>query len=109
MQIFFTDENLAVLCTQERVAKKQLGAPSAKYLRRRLADLAAAANPTELVAGRPHVLKGDRAGQMALNLHGGDRLCFRPLQDPPPATDDGGIDWVAVTDILIVSVGDYHD
>jgi toxin HigB-1 len=109
MRIFFMDENLEALCVQERVAKKRLGAPCAKRLKRRLADLAAAANPTELIAGRPHPLKGDRAGQMALNLHGGDRLCFRPLQEPPPVTDDGGIDWIAVTDILIVSVGDYHD
>jgi proteic killer suppression protein len=63
----------------------------------------------ELVAGRPHPLKGDRAGQLALDLAGGKRLVFEPIEDPIPQHQDGNIDWSKVTQVCIVFVGDYHD
>jgi len=88
---------------------RQLGDASARKLRTRLADLEGAANVTELVAGKPHPLKGDRAGQLALELHGGHRLVFEPSRQPPPERAAGGIDWQSVDDVTIVHVGDYHD
>ena len=63
----------------------------------------------ELVAGRPHPLKGDRAGQVALDLQGAKRLVFKPADDPIPYKDDGSIDWSKVTHVCIVFIGDYHD
>jgi len=88
---------------------QELGKASARKLRARLDDLVSAANVRELVAGRPHPLKGDRAGQFSLSLAGGRRLVFEPSQQPPPEWDDGGIDWVAVDDVTILYIGDYHD
>ncbi|MEH2065392.1 MAG: killer suppression protein HigA [Nostoc sp.] len=75
----------------------------------RLAILGAASCVTELFAGRPHPLKGDRAGEFAVDLEGGKRLVFKPDNDPIPLTEDGSIDWSNVTAVCIVFIGDYHD
>lgn len=108
MDILFATVDLERLCLEERRAKKELGGPCAKKLRTRLADLAAARNVTDLVAGHPHPLQGDRRGQFALRLHGGYRLVFEPAQLPAPL-HDGAIDWSQVTAVRIVFIGDYHD
>jgi proteic killer suppression protein len=109
MVILFETADLKQLCSEEREANRQLGRPCAKKLVTRLADLRAAQRVTDLVAGHPHPLKGDRAGQFALDLHGGKRLVFTPAHDPLPLKDDDSIDWSQVTSIRIVFIGDYHD
>jgi toxin HigB-1 len=109
MEITFGDRKLQNLCEQEKVAQRKLGANCAKKLKARLADLAAVSCVTELFAGRPHPLKGDRAGEFAVDLEGGTRLVFKPDNDPIPLTEDGSIDWSKVTAICIVFIGDYHD
>jgi len=109
MDIVFKTEALRTLCSSEREAKKQLGANSAKKLRTRLADLRAAARVSNLIAGRPHPLKGDRSNQFALDLHGGMRLVFESADVATPVTTDGAIDWQQVSALRIVFIGDYHD
>lgn len=109
MRVVYRDRALERLCTEEKVAQKELGKPCAKKLKRRLADLMAAESPTELLAGNPHPLKGERDGQFAVTLQGGKRLCFEPYHDPVPTKSDGGLDWGRVTAIMIVYIGDYHD
>lgn len=74
----------------------------------RLADLRAARVVTELVAGHPEPLSGDRRGQFSLRLDGGRRLVFEPT-DPVPRGDDKAIVWGKVTSVRIVFIGDYHD
>ena len=109
VDILFDTGALRTLCSSEREAKKQLGANSAKKLRTRLADLRAAARVGDLIAGRPHPLKGVRTGQFAVDLHGGMRLVFESAHVVPPLTPDGAIDWPQVTALRIVFIGDYHD
>ncbi|HHG90237.1 MAG TPA: killer suppression protein HigA [Devosia sp.] len=109
MEIDIPDDDIRVLCEQQRLAVRRLGPACARKLRNRLADLQAAAHVHELVAGRPHPLRGDRKGQFALDLHGGVRLVFEPNHNPVPRFADGGIDWAQVTQIIIVYIGDYHD
>ncbi len=109
MEITFSDGKLQKLCERQAVAQKQLGQVCARKLRSRLADLDAADSVQDLVAGRPHPLKGDRAGQFALDLQGANRLVFKPANDPIPYKDDGSIDWSKVTHVCIVLIGDYHD
>lgn len=109
VDILFKTETLRKLCSSEHDAKKQLGGDSAKKLRTRLADLRAVTRVSELIAGRPHPLKGDRSGQFALDLHGGRRLVFEPANVPKPLTTDGVTDWQQVTTVCIVFIGDYHD
>jgi toxin HigB-1 len=72
-EIRFKDRKLRELCEKQAVARKKLGEACAHKLRKRLADLEAAETVTDLVAGNPHPLKHDRAGQFALDLTGGQR------------------------------------
>ena len=108
MDIDFEDDDLARLCNDSRFADRRLGTNGAKRLRSRLADLEAANVVTELMAGSPHPLTGDRVGQFSLRLHRGHRLVFRPVHDPIPIRPDDGIDWSRVTAVTVVEIGDYH-
>ena len=109
MDIHFRDKKLRELCEKRAVAVKQLGDICARKLRARLDDLESAGNVTDLLAGSPHPLKGDRAGQFAVSLAGGWRLVFAPHHDPAPRHADGSIDWRQVTIVCIEFIGDYHD
>lgn len=109
MDVRYKDKKIRDLCEKRAVAEKKLGAASARKLGVRLLALEAAACVTDLVAGNPHPLKGDRLGQYALELAGGWRLVFAPVHDPCPTHLDGGIDWSQVTIISIEFIGDYHD
>ena len=109
MEIRFKNVKVRDLCEKRAVAEKKLGSPCARKLRTRLDDLDAADRVTDLSAGNPHPLKGDRVGQFALNLHGGWRLVFAPANDPNPRNDDGSVNWSQVTIICIEYIGDYHD
>ncbi|OYQ42429.1 killer suppression protein HigA [Rhodoferax sp. TH121] len=109
MEIRFKDKLLRELCEKKAVAVKKLGDVCARKLQTRLADIAAASRVSDLVAGKPHPLKGDRYGQFALELAGGWRLVFAPANEPIPRRDDASIDWSAVTIVCIEYIGDYHD
>lgn len=109
MEIRFRDKKVRLLCESRGAAVKKLGDACARKLRARLDDLEHAANVAELVAGNPHPLTGDRAGEYAVNLAGGWRLTFSPANDPVPRHADGGINWRAVTIVCIEFIGDYHD
>jgi toxin HigB-1 len=109
MRIEFASPDLRELCESERRAVRELGRPCARKLFARLADLKAAENVNELVAGYPHPLKGDRAGQFSVRLEGGKRLVFQSANQPVPTNDNGNIDWKRVTRLSIVFIGDYHD
>ena len=109
MRILFSDDDLEALCAEVKRQKRNLGAACAKKLRARLADLAAASHVSDLVAGRPHPLLGDRHGQFSVDLEGGRRLVFEPADEPVPTRADGSIAWERVAEVRVIYVGDYHD
>lgn len=109
VEIGFRDKKLRELCEKQAMARKKLGDACAHKLQTRLAELEAAATVAELVAGNPHPLKHDRAGQFALKLDGGIRLVFAPANEPIPRMPDSAIDWSRVTAVCIEFIGDYHD
>jgi proteic killer suppression protein len=109
MEINFKDKTLKDLCEQKSLAQRKLGIQMARKLQARLADLMTASVVTELCAGRPHPLTGDRAGQFALNLVHPQRLVFEPDHSPVPRSESGGIDWSRVTRVCIIWMGDNHD
>jgi toxin HigB-1 len=109
LEIEYRDRRLKQLCEVQASAERQLGPLSAKKLRIRLAALEAADRVTDLVAGNPHPLHGDRDGQFALDLAGGLRLVFSPAHDPCPCRRDGGIEWSQVTTVCIEFLGNYHE
>jgi len=109
LEIRFKDKRVRELCEKHSAAEKRLGSACARKLRTRLSDLEAANRVSDLAAGNPHPLKGDRIGQFALDLAGGVRLVFAPDHDPCPTRPDGGIDWSQVTVACIEFIGNYHD
>ena len=109
MKFGYKNKKLQDLCEKNAVAHKKLGTDCARKLILRLQALEAAERVTDLVAGNPHPLKGDREGEVSLDLAGGWRLTFVPAHDPYPATPDGSIDWAQVTIVTIEYIGDYHD
>ncbi len=109
MEILFENKAVREICEKAAVAKKKLGDVSARKLKSRLAEMKAASSVTELVAGNPHPLKGDRLGQYALSLAGGWRITFYPGNDPVPRKPDASIAWEQVTIVVIEFIGDYHD
>jgi proteic killer suppression protein len=109
MKITFIDTQMEALCKQSKLAVKALGPLSAKKLHARLTELFNANSVAELIVGAPHPLKGNRQGDFAVSLHGGDRLVFQADNKPVPVRSDGSIDWSAVTEVIIIEVGNYHD
>lgn len=109
MDIGFATAKLRALCEQQARMVAAFGLPCAKKLQSRLADLEAVAFVTELIAGRPHPLKGDRLGQFSVDLQGAVRLVFESSQDPIPRNEDKSIAWNQVNKVRIVFIGDYHD
>jgi proteic killer suppression protein len=90
---------------------KAFGMPIAKRISQRLREFEAAENLEVLrffPAANCHELKGQNAGQLSVDISANYRLIIQPADDPPPLKEDGGLDWSAVTEILILDIVDYH-
>jgi proteic killer suppression protein len=109
LEIKFKNKKIREMCEKRVVAEQKLGALGARKLGSRLGELEAAIQVTDLIAGNPHPLRHDRAGQFALDLVGGCRLVFAPAHNPCPTRPDGSIDWAQVKIVCIEYIGDYHD
>jgi len=107
MNIAFKNRKIEKLCTDWRVAEKNLGESVAKKLALRLQQLENAFQLSELFTGHPHPLTADRQGQFAIDLNRIQRLIIEPAH-PVPTRDDDSIDWDQVTSVCIVEVVDYH-
>ncbi|MGH7866994.1 MAG: type II toxin-antitoxin system RelE/ParE family toxin [Candidatus Dormibacteraceae bacterium] len=111
MDILFRSKKLETLCHDLSFATGALGAPCARKLVARLADLDAAQHLAiaPSLPGRFHALKADRAGQYAFHLAGGVRLVIAPAKNPVPRLPDGSVNLVEVAAICVVFIGNYHD
>jgi len=90
---------------------KAYGMPIAKRINQRLQEFEAAESLEVLrsfPAANCHELKGQNAGQLSVDVSPNYRLIIQPAEDPPPLKEDGGLDWSAVTEILILEIVDYH-
>ena len=111
MIITYQDPDFREQCNNDRLLKRHQGEVRAKKIRLRLDDLAAADNleAMRFLPGKCHELKGDRHGQLSLDVGHPFRLIFVPADDPQCLKPDGGIDWMNVRIIKIIGVEDYHD
>lgn len=112
MDIIFRNRRIERICNSDQEGRKALGAGRAKRVRRRLDELDAADTldvMKSLPQARCHELKGDRKGQLSVDLDHPYRLIFEVANEPTPRKPDGGLDWTHVTAIRILEVGiDYH-
>lgn len=111
MDIVFADSEEAVNWNDSRRVLRRHNAQRAKLIRRRLDDLRAAPSLQVMrtLPGRCHELKGERAGQLSVDLDGPYRLIFKPAHNPAPMKLDGGLDWEQVTAIVLLGVVDTHE
>lgn len=110
MDILFRDKKMAERCMNHSLSQKVYGKVGAKRLRQRLDDLRAASTLEDMrhLPGRCHVLKGDRAGVLSIDLEHPYRLLFVPAHNPTPRKEDGGLDWSKITVLEIIGVEDTH-
>jgi proteic killer suppression protein len=111
MEIHYETTSMQRACSREKDMQRRWGNRIAAKLMQRLAELSAAgalADMRALPAARCHELKAEWQGCLAVDLVHPHRLVFRPNYDPVPRTADGGLNWAAVTAIVVVEVVDYH-
>lgn len=104
VDLAFANKNVRHLCESHSRARKFLGDAVASQLRSRLADIDAAANPTELKAGDPRELTGDCGGQLALSLCDRHFLVLTAVGDKVPTTHTGTVDWGKVTRAMVLRI-----
>jgi len=114
VEIIFKSKKLQKACNSDAELLRQYGKNCARKMRNRLDDLAAAATlqafrPPNGLAGRCHELKGDRNGQLSLDLEHPLRLIFEPTGEGVQTKDDGGLDWNSVKAVQLIGVEDTHD
>ncbi len=110
MNVSFASSKFAREANDSKLLVRTYGERRAKLIRRRLDDIHAATALADLrnVPGRYHELRGDRKGQISVDLDHPYRLLFIPAE-PVPYRDDGGLDWSRVESVVILGVEDTHD
>ena len=110
MDISYANSRIRKICTDAKVAQKELGRAGTQVLQERLRQMrdAQCLEDLRVLPGHWHELKGDRKGQLACSLHGFNRLIFTPANDPLPTKSDGGLDWSQVTAVENIEITDYH-
>jgi plasmid maintenance system killer protein len=108
--IDFEDPELERDCKEQKRLVARFNLQRAKLMRRRLDDLRAAPTLETMrsLPGRCHELKGDRKGQLSLDLDGPNRLILKP-HDPVTLKQDGGLDWKRVVGVRVIEVVDTHE
>ncbi|MFN0215797.1 MAG: type II toxin-antitoxin system RelE/ParE family toxin [Saprospiraceae bacterium] len=111
MKITIPNRKLTKRLSDPAETVKAYGMPIAKRINQRLQEFEAAEN-LEIIRSFPaancHELKGQNAGQLSVDISANYRLIIQQAEDPPPLKADGGLDWSAVTEILILNIVDYH-
>lgn len=105
MLLAFNNKKLRDICEREEKAIEALGNRVAESLASRLADLDAAENVWELVAGNPKV--SDEAPQEIVKIDLCDKYCivFVANHTSNPLQDSGSVDWTKVVRIKLISIG----
>lgn len=111
MEITFKNKKFQKIINSHNGLVKTYGKYCAQKIKLRLDDLQAAVNLEvfKTLPGRCHELKGDRKGQLSLDLEHPLRLIFAPSDENISKKEDGGLDWRLVKAIVIIGVEDTHD
>ena len=110
MKIRYRNNKLAKKLENASAIKISFG-DMAKKVSMRLDDIRAAPNLAvlkQIPQAACHQLKGDRVGEWAVSISGNHRLIFELDHDPIPLKEDGSIDEIVITDIVVTGTEDYH-
>lgn len=110
MEISFASRKLKKLCESEQELRKAYGSDCAKKLMRRLTELRAATTLEDMrnLPGRIHELRGDRHGQLAIDLSDGRRLVIAPRDGWPAEKEAGAHVWATIDAVHVLEIADYH-
>ena len=111
MEVSFATKSMQKRCSEEKAMQKQWGKKLARKLKQRLTELVAATTLQDICRTPParcHELKGNRKGQLSVDLEHPYRLIFRPDHSPSPRRKEGGLDWNSVTKVIVIEVADTH-
>lgn len=112
LDITFKSTKLTKECNDFRLLRKAYGERRAKLIRRRLDELRAADTLSEisyLPPPRMHQLKGNRKGQISLDLDHPYRLILTVADDPIPYKANGSLNLAKATTVKILGVEDTHE
>jgi proteic killer suppression protein len=104
VDLVFASKTLRHLCESHSRARRFLGERAAEKLRNRLADLEAASNVTEVIAGRPRAPSVAPRDQLSLDLAHGYVLVFGAADNRRLTPDTIAVDWRKVTRIKILKI-----
>jgi len=111
MLVSYKNKKLEKECCDIKLLRRRWGEEQSKLIARRLGELKAADNLEtlrKLHQLRAHELKGNRAGQISLDVKHPYRLLIIPDHDETPFKKDGGLDWQEITKVKILGVEDIH-
>jgi proteic killer suppression protein len=115
VDISFKTKKLEKFFNEGTQLERDHGALRARKIRLRMKEFRAAVTlkdfwPPKSPPGRCHELnKGQRKGQLSVDLDHPYRLIFVPNHDPLPKLEDGGLDWSLVTAVEIQGVENTHE
>lgn len=111
MEVSFVSKSMQKCCSNEQAMRRRWGDRIARKLQQRLMELKAATNLHDIRRTPPsrcHELKGNRKGQLSVDLDHPYRLIFKPDHSPLPRNEDGGLDWGRVIKVVVIEVVDTH-
>jgi plasmid maintenance system killer protein len=110
VEISYKSRKLEKQLTDPRELARSFGQLAGKIKMRlkNLKDVDNLAMMRTIAAARCHELSGNRKGELAVDVSGNYRMIFRPLHDPMPKKEDGGLNWEEVFKIQIIEIEDYH-
>jgi hypothetical protein len=103
LELAFSTKALRAVCESEERAVRELGVDLASVLKRRLADLRAAANATDLVAGNPRPARHSK-GELVLDLADGFAVFLTANHAAIPRLRSGDIDWSNVSRVKLLRI-----
>jgi plasmid maintenance system killer protein len=110
VEISYKSRKLEKQLTDPRELARSFGL-LARKINQRLKDLNGATNLSlmrSIPSARCHQLTGNRKGELAVDISENYRIIFKPLHDPIPQKDDGGLNWEEVYKIQNTEIEDYH-
>jgi plasmid maintenance system killer protein len=109
LEVLFDGVDLGETFANMRDLRRKHGAVRAKKIEQRLKSLREAKTLADMryLPGRCHELHGDLAGHLTLDLDHPYRLLIRPTADAEPGSG-GGLDWAAVSAVVVLGVVDTH-
>jgi hypothetical protein len=103
LELAFSTKALRAVCESEERALREFGVELASILKRRLADLRAAANATDLVAGNPRPAPHSKE-ELMLDLADGLTVFLTANHAAIPRLRSGDIDWSNVSRVKLLRI-----